>query len=202
MGDDATKTPGRLSTERSLQDAALDQLRREGVLAGLNLSDVADDAGVNRGLVYHYFGSRRDLLRSALRRDARRRLTAVTAGSDLPLRPRMKRFIDTVLSHRDAVALTTLLVLDGDDQLRVMPLRAETRTHLRRDASQGLLDDDLDTDAVHATMVSLVWGYVLYREAFAREFGISAKRLDRGVREVFDRMLTGLEPKDARDADR
>ncbi|GAC1530384.1 MAG: hypothetical protein NVS3B12_04880 [Acidimicrobiales bacterium] len=202
MTDDATKTPGRLSTERGLQDAALDQLRREGVLAGLNLSDVADAAGVNRGLVYHYFGSRRDLLRSALRRDARSRLTAVTAGSDLPLRPRMKRFIDTVLSHRDAVALTTLLVLDGDDQLRVMPLRAETRTHLRRDASQGLLDDDLDSDAVHATMVSLVWGYVLYREAFAREFGISATRLDRGVEEVFDRMLTGLEPKDARNADR
>ncbi|GAC1545015.1 MAG: hypothetical protein NVS3B12_33840 [Acidimicrobiales bacterium] len=202
MGDDATKTAGRLNTERSLQDAALEQLRREGVLAGLNLSDVADDAGVNRGLVYHYFGSRRDLLRSALRRDARSRLAAVIAGSGLPLRPRMKRFIDTVLSHRDAVALTTLLLLDGDDQLRVMPLRAETRKHLRRDASQGLLDDDLDFDAVHAAMVSLVWGYVLYRDAFAREFGISAKRLDKGVGEVLDRMLTGLAPKDAHPAER
>ncbi|GAC1604003.1 MAG: hypothetical protein NVS3B21_32940 [Acidimicrobiales bacterium] len=201
MGDDATKTAGRLKTERSLQDAALEQLRREGVLAGLNLSDVADDAGVNRGLVYHYFGSRRDLLRSALRRDARSRLAAVIAGSELPLRLRMKRFIDTVLSHRDAVALTTLLLLDGDDQLRVMPLRAETRSHLRRDASQGLLDDDLDFDAVHAAMVSLVWGYVLYRDAFAREFGISAKRLDERVGEVLDRMLTGLAPKAAHSAD-
>lgn len=197
MGDDATKTPGRIGTEESLQDAALEQLRREGVLAGLNLSHVADEAGVNRGLVYHYFGSRRDLLRSALRRDARSRLAAVIAGSDLSLGPRMRRFLDTVLSQQEAISLTTLLLLDGDDQVRVMPLKAETRKHLRRDASQGTVDDNLDFDAVHAAMVSLVWGYVLYRDAFAREFGVSPKRLDRRVSEVFDRMLSGLAPRGA-----
>ncbi|MFE5025744.1 TetR/AcrR family transcriptional regulator [Streptomyces sp. NPDC056656] len=38
------------------------------MLGGSNLREVGG-AGVNRGLVYHYFGSRRDLLSSALRRN-------------------------------------------------------------------------------------------------------------------------------------
>ena len=52
------RTPNRPATEAALQTAALDLLERNGVLAGLNLREVADEAGVNRGLVYHYFGTR------------------------------------------------------------------------------------------------------------------------------------------------
>ena len=192
--EEPARPASRAATEATLEEAALRQLRREGVLAGLNLRQVADEAGVNRGLVYHYFGSRRDLLRAALRRDVRSRLDAVRAGGTLPLRQRMRRFLATILSQREAVALTTLLVLDGDDQVRVMPLREETRHHLERDAAGGELDPDLDLEAVHAATVSLVWGYSLYRDAFAREFSVGARRLDEGVGEVLDRMLAGLAP--------
>jgi AcrR family transcriptional regulator len=50
-------------TAQTLERAARELLERNGVLGGLNLREVADHAGVNRGLVYHCFGSRRDLLR-------------------------------------------------------------------------------------------------------------------------------------------
>ena len=64
-----TKTKqNRAETERRLIDAALDLIRRNGVLAGLNLREVADGAGVNRGNIYPYFGSRRELLRAAINR--------------------------------------------------------------------------------------------------------------------------------------
>ncbi|HAM48545.1 MAG TPA: TetR family transcriptional regulator, partial [Alphaproteobacteria bacterium] len=60
-GKDATDTKrpavDRGASEAALEAAALRLLRRHGVLAGLNLREVADEAGVNRGLVYHYFGS-------------------------------------------------------------------------------------------------------------------------------------------------
>ena len=82
------RTPNRPATEAALQRAALDLLGRNGVLAGLNLREVADEAGVNRGLVYHYFGSRRDLLRARAavgRRAAPRRLHA--GRSACPRRP-------------------------------------------------------------------------------------------------------------------
>ena len=58
----------RAETERRLIDAALDLIRRNGVLAGLNLREVAAAAGVNRGNIYHYFGSRQELLRAAISR--------------------------------------------------------------------------------------------------------------------------------------
>ncbi len=65
----ATKTKrNRAETERRLIDVALDLIRRNGVLAGLNLREVAEGAGVNRGNIYHYFGSRRELLRTAINR--------------------------------------------------------------------------------------------------------------------------------------
>lgn len=189
-----TSKGGRVVTEENLERAALEQLRQEGVLAGLNLRRVADDAGVNRGLVYHYFGSRRDLLRAALRRDARRRLSAVRAGSGLPLRERLQRFLGIILSERQSLGLTTLLILDGDEQVKVMPLRLETREHLERDVRDGVLDADVDLGAVHAAAVSLAWGYGLLRDAFARELGTDAKTLDDTVRQVFDRMIDGLAP--------
>jgi len=67
--------PGdRATTEALLQRAALELLEANGVLDGLNLREEADRACVNRGLVYHYCGSRRELLRSALLADAEARI--------------------------------------------------------------------------------------------------------------------------------
>lgn len=73
---DPAPTPNRPATEAALQRAVIDLLERHGVLVGLNLPEVADEAGANRGLVYHYFGSRRDLLPAALWR-----------GPDVRMRP-------------------------------------------------------------------------------------------------------------------
>jgi AcrR family transcriptional regulator len=58
----------RTETERRLIDVALDLIRNNGVLAGLNLREVAEGAGVNRGNIYQYFGSRQELLRAAINR--------------------------------------------------------------------------------------------------------------------------------------
>ena len=57
---------GRANTEQKLIDVALDLIRQRGVLSGLNLKEVAEAVGVNRGNIYHYFGSRQELLRSAI----------------------------------------------------------------------------------------------------------------------------------------
>ena len=83
-----------------MQRAALLLLERNGVLAGLNLRQVAEEAGVNRGLVYHYFGSRRDLLRAALRSDVNERLSDFVAGRGLAAPSRYQRFFRTMLNHR------------------------------------------------------------------------------------------------------
>jgi AcrR family transcriptional regulator len=184
----------RAETEAQLEEAALAMLRRDGVLAGLNLREVADEAGVNRGLVYHYFGSRQDLLRAALRTGARRRLDEVRSGGRLPFVARWRRFLRVMTGQREAVGLMTLLVLDHDTALRTMPLRQGTHEALAADVEAGHLAPDVDLSGVHAALVSLTYGYLTYRDAFARELDIPAEDLDERVGVVFERMLRGLAP--------
>lgn len=183
----------RRATERALEAAAVRLLERDGVLAGLNLREVADEAAVNRGLVYHYFGSRQDLLRAALRDGASRRFGEVRAAEGEPFRARMAHFLSTMVRHRRAVRLATLLVCDGDRSLRTMPLREATLALLERDVADAELETD-DLDAVHVAVVSLVYGYVLYRDHVAAELGTDAVELDGRLAAVLDRMLAGLAP--------
>lgn len=184
----------RAATEAALQGAAIRLMERDGVLAGLNLNEVAAEAGVNRGLVYHHFGSRQELLRAALARTAKARFDEVAEADELPFRARMLAVLRTMIRHRQAVQLATLLVADRDPSLRTMPLRAVTQRRLAADVAGGALDDDLDLDAVHASVVSLAYGYVLYRERFADEIGVPVDDLDERVAAVADRMLGGLAP--------
>jgi AcrR family transcriptional regulator len=181
----------RAATEVIMQEAALRLLERDGVLAGLNLREVADEAGVNRGLVYHYFGSRRDLLRAALRADVKERMGEVASRSRLGFVDRFSGFFRSMVKHRHAVRLVTLLVLDGDRELRTMPLRQVTTERLREDLEAGTLVVE-DVDAVHVAIASMVYGYVIYRDHFAAEEGVSVAELDRRFEAVLRRMLEGL----------
>lgn len=178
----------------ALQRSALDLLERHGVLAGLNLREVAAAAGVNRGLVYHYFGSRRDLLRAALRSDVRSRLRDFVPTLPLPTRARYTRFFRTMLGHRRAAVLAALLILDGDKHVRMIPDVAGTRARLARDAAEGAVEPEFASDGFHVALASLVYGYTILRDRFAEELGTDVERLDDQVESVVDRLLAGVEP--------
>ena len=188
------RTPNRPATEAALQTAAIDLLERNGVLAGLNLREVADEAGVNRGLVYHYFGTRRDLLRSALRRDVEQRLADFAPGPGLSAAARYERFLRTALGHRQAIVLALLLVLDGDKSVRMVPDPDGVRERLGRDVDEGTLADDVDPVGVHAAMASLVYGYSALRDRLADELSVTVDRLDEHVAITMGRMFAQLVP--------
>jgi AcrR family transcriptional regulator len=192
MPSRSTRPPDRAATEAALQKAALSLVERNGVLAGLNLREVAEEAGVNRGLVYHYFGSRRDLLRSALRSDAEQRLDDAAGGFGLPAAARYSRYLRTFVSHRRAAVLATLLTLDGDDSLHVVPDLQGARGRLARDVADGALPADIDTDALHVALAALVYGYLVFRDRFADEIEADPKDLDEQVGTVVERLIGGL----------
>src|SRR5262245_29625945 len=187
------RQPDRAAIEQALQAAALDLLDRNGVLAGLNLREVADEAGVNRGLVYHYFGSRRALLRAALRSDFRQRVGDFEPGMGLPAPARVAQVFRTFLRHRKAVVLAALLVLDGDHVVRILPDPDGVRTSLTRDIDTGVLPDDLDVSATHVTIASLMYGYLVFRDRFAAELEEEVPILDERVAKVVERMMHGLQ---------
>jgi len=187
----ARSSHDRAATEEALRAAALELLQREGVLTGLNLREVADAAGVNRGLVYQYFGSRRDLLRSALWAQGQESVqdAAAAAAEALPLRKRLSRFFWTALRRPEPVRLMALLVLDGDERPRPLPQRAEEQRLLSAEAERGELPVD-DADGVQAVVASAVYGYVLFREHLAREIDVPVEELDGRVARCLDAMVT------------
>jgi AcrR family transcriptional regulator len=187
------RTPDRAATEAALEAAALALLERNGVLAGLNLREVADEADVNRGLVYHYFGSRRDLLRAALGSDVRERLRALREGLRGPMRERYHNFFRTMLDHRRAVVLSALLVLDGDKDVHLDADPEGRRRRFQREVEAGNVPPDVDGEGLWVAMSSLVYGYALFRGRFSEELGLPVDELDDRVAGTIDRLLSALQ---------
>ncbi len=167
------------TTAEKVENAVLELLEEQGVLAGINLNEVAAKAGVNRGLVYHHFGNRRGLLRSAIkRRMAEHRVETETPKAPMALGDRVVHALRATLKSRDTVALTTLLHLDGSTAPKLMPNAETTLLLLERDRALGLIPENADLPALHAVYAAAIYGYVVYREIFARDLELAPEALD------------------------
>ena len=143
---------------------------------------------VSRGRLYPLFG--RDLLRSALRRDVEQRLDDFAPGRELPLPDRYERFLRTAVSHRQAIVLGLLLVLDGDKAVRMVPDPEGVCDRLARDVEEGKLPGDVDAVGLHAALASLVYGYTVLRDRLADELGAGPGQLDEKVASAIARLLS------------
>jgi AcrR family transcriptional regulator len=180
-----TKAPSkREGTDRSLERAALRILTGGGLLAGLTLQQVGDEAGVAKGLVYHYFGDRRALLRSALRHGAMELQDVLRAVPDSSYDRRVGAFAKAALVYPAAVQLMTLLLIDRDPRLRPMPLRGLMMQDFERDVRKGRLPADADFEALLGVQNSLVYGYILFRDGLARQMGVERDVLDARFRRL------------------
>ena len=189
----ATKTKrSRAETERRLIHVALDLIRRNGVLAGLNLREVADGAGVNRGNIYHYFGSRRELLRAAITRRfeavAESLLADRRGASFVERRLRAFRAIDTIRDSR----LRALLVIDGDDAVDPMPRYEASLSSLRQDVIDGDIDRSHDLEALQVALSALLRGYRIFRKQYAKRIDTNVRDLDERVAEVIRTWLEAM----------
>ena len=186
------KKRSRAETEQRLIDVALEHIRTNGILAGLNLREVAEGAGVNRGNIYHYFGSRQELLRAAINR----RFDAVkdriiASKKNVPF---VERRISTIRAKGsiDDSKLRALLILDGDDTVDPMPQYEAAISHLRQDVIDGDVHRDHDLEALHATLTALNRGYRIFRIPIAKRMGVSATELDKRVTEILRTWLSAM----------
>ena len=107
-------------------DAALDLLTERGVLAGLNLREVADRVGVTPANIYHLFGSRQGLLRAALTRDLAQMRDAIAQLEQVAVRVAAAAATARGLGQRradevGARPVVELAVRDPDDLRRPGP---------------------------------------------------------------------------------
>ncbi|WP_129308127.1 TetR/AcrR family transcriptional regulator [Streptomyces sp. L2] len=182
----------REETQADLLDAAVRLLRRDGVLAGINLREVAQEAGVNHGQIYQYFGTRQALLRAAIARLIEADRPDQAPHWEQPFTDRRRTMWNWALTQPDLVRLRALLALDDDPELSLFPSLENTRAALERDRRSGALPPDADGEVAHAMTAVTYLGYCIFRHAIARDLGIPADELDRRAADVFDRMLGGL----------
>ncbi|MEE1738699.1 helix-turn-helix domain-containing protein [Streptomyces sp. BE147] len=191
----------REETEADLLDAARRLLRRDGVLAGVNLREIATEAGVNHGQIYQYFGTRQALLRAAAADLVERRVASQDGHWDLPFAERRAAMFRYRLEEPELVQLEALLALDGDDGFSPFPRFAQTRQSLARDTEEGALPPDADAVAAHMMTAAAQMGYVIFREAYARDTGIPLEELDARAARAFTLMVAGLAaPADGRES--
>ncbi|MBC3190428.1 TetR/AcrR family transcriptional regulator [Pseudonocardia sp. C8] len=188
----SSAAPDGSETARKLERAALTLLKKNGVLAGLNLREVADLAGINRGLVYHHFGSRGELLRSALRRDSDRRHAAYWPSEEsVGFVGRIARMLRQSIKQAEQGRLAAILLLDGQTKIRMMPRREQTQRDLQFDQAEGRIPPDIDLVALHAFVQALSMGYVVSRNQLAAEFKIGVRDLDDRMIALVQRLITG-----------
>lgn len=174
----------RAETEQRLIEVALHLIRQNGVLAGLNLREVAEGAGVNRANIYHYFGSRRDLLRAAIAR--RFEAMAENLGAErrgLPFVERRLRAFQKKATANDS-RLRALLVVDGDEDVDPMPLYEESFSQLRQDVIDGNIHPAHDLEALQVALSALLRGYRIFHEQYARRIDADPDNLDARVTEI------------------
>ncbi len=189
MSPKADARADQTDTATKVEEAVLDMLEKQGVLNGINLNEVAKAAGVNRTLVYHHFGSRRGLLRSAIKHELRKRhVQTKTPNEPMRLGARVAHGLRALLQGGSSLRLTTLLHLDGSTAPRLMPNAETTLLQLERDRALGLTPNTDDIPALHASYAAGVYGYALFREVFARDLGIEVEELDARVTAQFERL--------------
>jgi AcrR family transcriptional regulator len=190
----STDRPGPLrarSTREALMDAALELLRERGVLAGLNLREVAERVGVTPANVYHLFGSRQALLRAALGRETDHLAAAVAEAAQLSFVARRLRVFDLIGERRD-LGLTALLALDGDADYRPLPFLEATRAQYRAQVDAGEIPADIDIDAAHLVALATSIAVAIYGESAAHQLGVPTEELRARTRVLLERMLESL----------
>lgn len=193
LQDETRRKRNRADTEQRLINVALESLRTNGVLAGLNLKEVAAGAGVNRGNIYHYFGSRRDLLRAAISQRFKLLVQKITAGEqNLGF---VKRRLRTFLSVDDDTdsKLRALLVIDGDNKVDPAPHFEAGYRLLEQDVVNGDIHPDHDLAALLVALSAFSRGYRIFRRPFANRLNIPPAELDRRVAGTLHHWLQSME---------
>jgi AcrR family transcriptional regulator len=172
-------------------DAALDLLEERGVLAGLNLREVADRVGVTPANIYHLFGSRQGLLRASLQRETDNLADAVARVGTLPYVERRLSMFDTIVGS-PRLALTALLALDDDTDYRPFPFLEQTRARYDSQVAAGELPAGLDVEAAHVLGLATSIAVAIYGTAAARQLDVDPEALEQRLRTVFGSMLASL----------
>jgi AcrR family transcriptional regulator len=197
-------------TRRAILEAAVHEFATRG-LGGARVSRIAAAAGVNKRMLYHYFGSKEGLYIAALEQvysNIRERELALELDRMAP-REAMRALVSTVFSHFvDHPEYVSLLNSENLYQARHVaksprilslqsPLLAMLERLLRRGAEAGIFRQDVDPIQFYLSVAGLCYFYVSNRWTLSAIFGrdlMAPKALEARLAHVTEMVLGYLEP--------
>jgi TetR/AcrR family transcriptional regulator len=198
------------ASRRLLLSAARAEFAAKGLM-GARVDEIARSAGLNKQLVYHYFGSKDGLYRAVLEgvyAEIREQERALSLG-DLPPEDAMEKLIgfsfDYLADHPDFIALLNdengqgARHLGKSRRLHEMhsPLIALIRRTLRNGAECGAFRRDMDALQLYISIAGLAYFYFSNNRTlsaiFGRDLG-SARAIAARRRHVTDFVMAALRP--------
>lgn len=181
-GDGRRRDP--VATKAALLRAAVAEFAGKG-LAGARIDEIAQRAGVNKQLVYHYFGSKDDIYAAALETvyaEIRERERALHLG-DLPAEAAMERLIgfsfDYLAEHPEFLALLNdenrqeARHVRDSERLEEMhsPLVHLIQETIARGAQEGVFRADLDPVQLYISIAGLSYFFFSNNRTLSAIFG-------------------------------
>ncbi len=88
--------------------------------------------------------------------------------------------------------LRALLVIDGDETVDPMPRYEAALSRLRQDVIDGDIDRAHDLEALQVALSSLLRGYQIFREPYAKRIDTNAADLDKRVAAIVRTWLEAM----------
>ena len=200
----AERTNGQGDKRRLLLDAAVRVFARKGYHSA-RVGDIAEEAGVAYGLLYHYFASKEEVLRSVFRETWRaliQTIKSVEEGDDPP-REQLRKVAEILLrSWRRDPDLVRVLVLEvtrsghlAGEMDEIVASFAAIQEIVERGQADGSIRTDLDARLAsyvfYGAIDELLTGWVLGR------LPDSDDDIARAERTVVEIVTSGLAPEHA-----
>lgn len=172
------KPRGREEVRSALIRAGAELFASRG-LSAVSVRDVAERAGVNHGLVHHYFGSKDDLLREVVHELAEELLQKTSMAFDELFETSGRTGLFRIMAR---------LILDGYDPKRFVmkhPLFERIHSFAVQAKEAGFLREDLDPRLVTAMGIAMHLGWMVFEPHLLDSAGYSKKDRKALQREVF-----------------
>ena len=108
----------------------------------VSMSEIAGEAGISKGLLYHYFANKQDLFRATLEDAARDIAVRIAPDESLPPAQRVRSSVDAYLDWIEAHEASYVRLIEdvgrvGDVNALVTRVREDTAALIARQAVQG-----------------------------------------------------------------
>jgi AcrR family transcriptional regulator len=167
-------------TRNKILNAALQEFSRHG-LSGARIDAIAAESGINKGMIYYYFGSKEDLYVAALE-ESYRRFRQIESEFQLEslapvaaLRQLVSASFDFHAAHPEFIRMVMSENINQGEYIRKIPeLRAINRSAItvldrlcQRGIAEGVFRADVDPVDLHMSISALSFYNVSNRHTFS-----------------------------------